>query len=65
MVDKWVVSDENGDVSEAPENYTIEYYGNQLKLKVAQNYSLIGKVLTIQLFGTDGSAAEIEVEVIG
>lgn len=65
MVDKWVVSDENGDVSEKPENYTIEYYGNQLKLKVAQNYSLIGKVLTIQLFGTDGSAAEIEIEVIG
>lgn len=63
-VDKWVVSDENGDISYDTENYTIEYYDNQLKLKVAQNYSLIGKLLTIQLFGTDKSTAEVEIEVI-
>lgn len=63
-VDKWVVSDENGDISYDTENYTIKYYDNQLKLKVAQNYSLIGKLLTIQLFGTDKSTAEVEIEVI-
>lgn len=64
MVDRWEVNDENGDISTDTENYTIEYYGNQLRLKVAQNYSLIGKVLTIQLFGTDKSMAEVEIEVI-
>lgn len=63
-VSKWTVSDENGDIS-GNTNYIIEYIGNQMKLKVAQNYNLIGTVLTIQLFGTDGSAAEVEIEVIG
>ena len=64
-VDKWVVSDENGDISADTSNYTIEYLGKQMKLKVAPNYELIGKVLTIQVTGTDRSAADISVEVIG
>lgn len=64
-VDKWTISDENGDISADTENYTIEYSGSQLKLKVAQNYYLIGKVLIVQVYGSDGSTAEVSVEVIG
>ena len=63
-VDKWLISDENGDISADTSNYTIEYSDNQMKLKVALNYELIGTVLIIQVIGTDGSTAEIRVEVI-
>lgn len=63
-VEKWFVSDENGDISADTENYTIEYDGDKLKLKVAQNYNLIGTVLIVQVVGTDDSTAEISVEVI-
>ena len=63
-VSKWTVSDENGDIS-GDTNYTIECIGNQMKLKVAQNYNLIGTVLIVQVIGTDNSTAEIQVEVIG
>ena len=63
-VDKWTISDENGDISSDVNNYTIEYDGSKLKLKVALNYNLIGKVLIVQLFGSDGSIAEQSVEVI-
>lgn len=63
-VDKWLISDKNGDISADTENYTIEYDGNQLKLKVALNYNLIGTVLIIQLIGSDGSTAEQSVEVV-
>jgi hypothetical protein len=64
VVDKWTVSDENGDISTDTENYTIEHDGDKLKLKVALNYNLIGKVLIVQLIGSDGSTAEVSVEVI-
>jgi hypothetical protein len=64
MADKWLISDENGDISGDSENYTIEYEGGNLKLKVARNYNLIGKKLIIQVVGTDGSNAEVSVEVI-
>lgn len=63
-VDKWMVSDENGDISVDIDNYTIDYDGDKLKLKVAPNYYLIGKVLIVQVVGTDGSTAEVSVEVI-
>lgn len=63
-VDKWLVSDETGDISTDISNYTIEYLDKQMKLKVAQNYELIGKVLIIQVVGSDGSTAETRVEVI-
>lgn len=62
-VSKWTISDENGDIS-GNTNYTIEYIGNQMKLKVAQNYNLIGTVLIIQAIGSDGTVAEVEIEVI-
>lgn len=62
-VDKWFVSDENGDIS-TDTNYTIEYLDKQMKLKVALNYELIGRVLIIQVIGTDGSTAEVRVEVV-
>ena len=63
-VSKWTVSDENGDIS-GNTNYTIEYVGNQMQLKVAQNYNLIGTVLIVQVVGSDNSTAEIQIEVIG
>lgn len=63
-VSKWTVSDENGDIG-GNINYTIEYDGDQMKLKVAQNYNLIGTVLIIQVVGSDNSTAEIQIEVIG
>ena len=47
------------------ENYTIEYLDNKLKLKIARNYSLVGKVLIIQVIGNDGSTAEVQMEVVG
>ena len=64
IVDKWLVSDENGDISGDTENYIIEYDGEKLKLKVAQNYNLISKVLIVQVVGTDKSTAEVSVEVV-
>ena len=63
-VSKWTVSDENGDIG-GNINYTIEYDVDQMKLKVAQNYNLIGTVLIIQVVGSDNSTAEIQIEVIG
>lgn len=64
-VQSWLISDENGDISSDTENYTIEYSGELLKIKVARNYNLIGRVLIVQVVGTDGSTAEQSVEVIG
>lgn len=64
-VQKWLISDENGDISGDNDNYVITYSGDQLKLKVAQNYNLIGKILIVQVIGTDGSTAEVRIEVIG
>ena len=64
-VDKWLVSDENGDISADTSNYTIEYLDKQMKLKVAPNYDLISKVLIVQVVGSDKSTAEVRVEVIG
>lgn len=62
-VAKWLISDENGDISDDT-NYTIERDGEKLKLKVALNYNLIGTVLIVQVLGSDGSTAEVGVEVI-
>jgi hypothetical protein len=62
-VDRWFISDENGDIS-GDANYTIERDGENLKLKVALNYNLIGTVLIVQVVGSDGSNAEVSVEVI-
>ena len=62
-VSKWMVSDENGDVS-GNENYIIERDGDLLKLKVALNYNLIGTVLIVQVVGSDNSTAQVAVEVV-
>ena len=48
----------------ADNSIQIEYDGEKLKLKVAQNYNLIGTVLIVQVVGSDGSTAEVSVEVI-
>lgn len=65
IVDRWLISDESGDISADTKNYTIEYDGDKLKLKVSANYYLIDKVLIVQVYGTDGSTAEMKVQVIG
>lgn len=62
---KWTISDENGAITKDMQDYIIEYDGNKLKLKVARNYELIGKVLIIQATGTDGTTGETRVEVVG
>ena len=62
-VTQWLVSDENGDIS-GNTNYTIERDGELLKLKVGLNYNLISTILIVQLVGSDGSTAELSVEVI-
>ena len=62
-VTQWFVSDENGDIS-GNANYTIERDNELLKIKVGLNYNLIGTVLIVQLVGSDGSTAELSVEVI-
>jgi hypothetical protein len=64
-VAQWLVSDENGDISGDTENYTIEYEGELLKLRVSQNYYLIGKVLIVQCVGSDNSTAQVEIEIVG
>lgn len=63
-VDKWTISDENGDITSDTENYAVDYDGDKLKLKVAKNYYLIGKELIVQVKGTDGSTAELRVGVV-
>lgn len=63
VVDKWLISDKNGDISN-DSNYTITYNGEKLKLKVGANYNLIGTIIKIQVVGTDDSKAEISVEVV-
>ena len=62
-VSKWIISDKNGDIS-GDTNYTIERDGDLLKLKIALNYNLIGTVLIVQVVGSDGSRAELSVEVV-
>lgn len=62
---QWVVKDESGTNIESMQDYTIEHDGDKLKLKVARNYNLIGKVLTVHATGTDGGTGEVQVEVTG
>lgn len=64
-VDKWLISDENGDISGDTDNYTIEREGELLKLKVAANYYLIKKILIVQCVGSDKSTAQVEIEIVG
>ena len=64
VVQSWLISDENGDISSDTENYTIDRSDELLKIKVAKNYNLIGKIIIIQVIGSDGSTAETSVEVI-
>lgn len=61
----WLIKDENAEIISETEDYIVEYDGNKLKLKIARNYELIGKVLIIQVIGTDNSTAELQVEVVG
>lgn len=61
---RWTISDGNGDISDDTKNYTIEYDGDKLRLKIALNYNLIGKVLIVKVIGSDGSIAEVQMEVV-
>lgn len=65
IVSKWVVSYENGDIDSDADNYTVEYDGESMKLQVVQNYYLIGKVLVVQCVGSDGSQAQVKIEIVG
>ena len=62
---EWIISDENGEITDSMQDYTVEYEDDKLKLKVARNYELVGKVLTIQVIDTNGRVGEIQMEVIG
>lgn len=62
-VAQWTIRDGDDDIS-GDENYTIEYEDQKLKLKAANNYYLIGKLLTIEVVGTAGSTAKLSVEVV-
>ena len=64
IADQWLVTVDDVDIREDVENYTITYDEGNLNLKVALNYYLIGKVINIQVVGTDGSKASLDVEVI-
>jgi hypothetical protein len=64
-VTQWLISDENGDISDDTENYTIERDGELLKLKISANYYLIKKVLVVQVVGSDKSTAQVEIEIVG
>lgn len=46
------------------DDYTMITDGRVLRLKVAQNYNLVGKTLTIKAQCSDGSNGEIQIEVI-
>lgn len=61
VVDKWVVTDSNGMISD---DCITKIEDGELKLKVVANYNLIGTVLTINVFGSDGSIGELKVEVV-
>lgn len=60
----WSVSDGANTFSESVGDYIIEHIDGKLRLKVKQNYELVGTVLTIKVLGVDGSTAEIKVEVV-
>ena len=64
IADEWLITVDGADIREDVENYTITYDEGNLKLKVALNYYLIGKVVNVQVVGTDGSKASLDVEVI-
>lgn len=61
----WSVYDGTSDFAESVGDYTVEYTDtNNLRLKVAENYYLIGTVLTVSVVGSDGSTAEVQIEII-
>lgn len=62
-VSEWIISNEKGDIS-GDKDYIIERDGEKLKLKVTLDYNLIGTVLIVQVIGSDGSRAELSVEVV-
>lgn len=64
MADNWLVTVDGVDITDDVENYTITHDDDNLKLQVALNYYLIGKIINIHVVGTDGSEASLNVEVI-
>ena len=64
-VSHWIIKDEKDNIIVDGEDYIIRYDEDKLKLKVAQQYDLIGKVLTVQAIGSDKSVAETKMEVVG
>lgn len=69
---KWIISDGKQTYDCTYENktwifgdYTVVTYDRQIKLKVANNYDLIGTILTIEAKCADGSYGKLQVEVVG
>ena len=62
---KWLVTVDGRDIKRDTENYAMRYDKGNLKLKVASNYYLIGKIMNIQVVGTDDSQAEVQIEIVG
>ena len=63
-VNQWLLINQDGDIINDTDNYTVERDGEKLKIKVALNYKLIGTLLTVKLIGSDGSVATKSVEVV-
>lgn len=60
----WSVSDIDGTYTSTTENYTITTTNRTLELKVAKNYNLIGRLLTIQAEDENNVVGEVKVEVV-
>ncbi len=60
----WCVIDEDGTYYTTTDNYILTTTNRTLELKVAKNYNLIGKLLTIQAEDNDGVVGEVKVEVV-
>ena len=60
----WSIIDDGETYSTTTENYTLNTTNRTLELKVAKNYNLIGRLLTIQAKDENGVVGEVKVEVV-
>lgn len=63
-VASWSVSDGIHTYTTSTNDYDITVEDSKLKLKVKQNYKLIGTVLTVKVIGSDNSFGTTKVEVV-
>lgn len=60
----WSIVDDGNTYDVSTENYTLIATNRTLELKVAKNYNLIGRLLTVQAEDEDGVVGEVKVEVV-